>query len=205
MTGAPVTAATAPSGAECRVERALHRGPEAESDRDGLHRVFDMIPGVVVRVEVKAAADGREVHLVEAKVGEDRQVSHRQYLVQVLLVRYRELEVVEYLLRQGIVERRADIGQKYRNLVANHPDRYEEVVVDPGEAYRASEAGLLPQHPDEPLQVIGHGHRQDVSVPPVVFTEDYDRKICLAYLRHRHGTKIPPPGTPAWLLLSCTV
>ena len=61
----------------------------------------------------------------------------------------------------------------------------------PGEPYRARDARLLPQHADEPLQVIGHRHRQDVGIPPVVLAEDDDRKIGLAHLRHRHGPSMP--------------
>ncbi len=70
----------------------------------------NVVPGVIVRVEVQAAADGSEFHLVEAEVGEDRQVPDGEHLVQVLLIRHGDLEVVEYLLGQGIVECGTDIG-----------------------------------------------------------------------------------------------
>ena len=41
-----------------------------------------------------------------------------------------------------------------------------------------------------PLQVIRQGNRQHLSVPPVIFTEDDDRKVCLAspraWPRYKH-------------------
>src|ERR1700677_3710292 len=98
-----------------------------------------MVPGVVLGVEVQPAADRGEVHLVQAKVGEDGQVAHREHLVQVLLVGNGDVKVVEHLLGQWVVQCRADVGQQHGDLVADHPYGYEEVVVDPGEPDRASD------------------------------------------------------------------
>ena len=60
-----------PSGAKGGIECAFHGRSESEPHRDGLHRILDVVPGVVLGVEVQAAADGREIHLVEAEIRED--------------------------------------------------------------------------------------------------------------------------------------
>jgi hypothetical protein len=153
-----------------------------------------VVPRVVVGVQVEPAADGRELHLVQPQVSEDRQVPGREDLVDVLLVGDGDLQVVEYLLRQRVIKRRGNVGQQKRHLAAEHPDCHEEVVIYPGEPDSPGNAGLLPQHPDESGEVGRHRHRQYIGLPLIVLAEDDDCKVRLAHLGHRHAPSMPRTG-----------
>src|SRR5580692_2096519 len=64
--------------AECAVERALQRRPEAQPARDALQDL--------VGEHVQVPGERPEFHLVDAEVGQDREVPGRKHLVEVVIV-----------------------------------------------------------------------------------------------------------------------
>ena len=124
------------------IERALHRLAEPEPFGDVGHGVL--------RVEVEVGRDRAEFHLVEAEVREDGQVARREHLVELVVGGHRDVQGLEHLAGQRIVRRRGEVGQEQRHVLAEDPDRHEEVVAHAGEADGAAHARLPAQRLDEP-------------------------------------------------------
>ena len=53
-------------------------------------------------------------------------------------------------------------------LLADGPQRHEEIVADRHQPERPADAGLLPERLDQPGEILGERHRQDVRLPGIV-------------------------------------
>src|SRR5712691_7620013 len=156
------------SRADGDVERALERRAEAEpAGYAGQHLVGE---------EIEIAGQRAEFHLVDAEIGEDRQVADREYLVKILIVRDLDAQMIEDLTGERPFDRRGQVGQEDRDMAADHAERHEEVVADRRQANRPADAGLLPQGVDEAVQVPAERGGQDYGFPNVVFPVDDDGK-----------------------------
>ncbi len=157
----------APSGPRITAPTGSLAEPElARDDRDRL-----------VGEQVQVPGDHAQIHLVQAEVGEDRQVPGGQHLVEVLVFGDGQVQVGHHLAGQGPVQGRGEVGQEHRGLPADHPDGDEEVILHRGQPDRAADAGLLVEHMDQPGQVLGERGGQQVHVPGVIFAVHDDGDI----------------------------
>ena len=169
----PVDPVHPPRGyVECTLHQALGRSPKLR-----LAMVSTASSGYI-SMSLDMAA---EVHLVQPEVGEDGKVARGEDLVDVLLIRDRDVEV----LKDGDGQRvplggGGDVGQQHRDLAADQPHRDEEIIGHASEPDGAGNARLLAQGAEQAIQVLRQRYRQHVSIPAVVLPVDDDGKVCVS-------------------------
>src|SRR5205807_3212562 len=122
----------------------------------------------LVRVEIQVVTERSELHGVHAEVGEQPQVSRRLYMVQILALRHRQCQFVEYLAGQRRLGGRRDVGQQQLHLVPDKTYRDEEVLVNRDQPDDPALGRLLPQGGDQALEARGRTRRQQRDLPAPV-------------------------------------